>query len=58
MIIKKKKLNPCPKADRCVYGKQCINNNDTYKAEYVCFEKKTKYNDFEAEIKSDRRNVK
>ena len=57
-MSKKKKFNPCPKADRCIYGEECINNNDAYKAEYVCFEKKTKYNDPEQETKSDRRNFR
>ena len=36
----KKKVNTCPKAEKCKYGAECI-NFDTFKGEYLCFEAKT-----------------
>ena len=35
----KKKVNDCPKAERCKYGAECI-NFDTFKGEYLCFVKR------------------
>ena len=38
-MTRKKKVNSCPKAERCKYGAECI-NFDTFKGEYLCFEAK------------------
>lgn len=35
--MKKKPVNNCPKAERCIHASACI-NHDTFRGEYLCFD--------------------
>lgn len=41
-----RKVNPCPKADRCIYAAECI-CYDTFRGEYLCFDSGA-YSDYNA----------
>lgn len=34
----KQKINPCPKADKCIHANECVPG--IFHSEYLCFEKR------------------